>query len=168
MTPNFAAFLAMLSHSEGSDRLADSYRACFTFRHTIIDLTYHPAEPRPPDGAIEWIGADGHAGELITSGLYAGEHSTAAGRYQLILKTFLKCKAILRLNDFGAASQNDCAILLIRQHGAFDDVNAGAIPSAIAKCHNEWASLPGGTSGEPEHPTEFLIERYKAAGGVLA
>lgn len=162
MTPNFAAFLTMLAHSEGVDRALDPYRVCYGYHHTIVDLSFHPAEPREPNGAIEW------PGEPITSGIYAGEHSTAAGRYQLILKTFLTLKAQMRLTNFTVGAQDACAIALIRQHGAFQDVYLGAIRSAIAKCHNEWASLPGGSSGEPEHPIEFLLDRYTAAGGMIA
>lgn len=167
MTPNFAAFLAMLSHSEGTDRAASPYRCCYKFIHVIGDLRYHPAEHRPPAGLQEWKGESLKDLDKLNP-KYDNEVSTAAGRYQIILRTWLDCKEQLRLNDFTAASQNDAAILLVRRCGAFDDVNAGAIASAIAKCRNEWASLPGGTSNQPERTLAYLTDRFTAAGGVLA
>jgi len=164
VTPNIAAFLAMLSHSEGTDRAADSYRVCYGFKHTIIDLSFHPAEPRPPNGAVEWPGEP--IGDLGPQ--YAGEHSSAAGRYQMRLKTFLDCKAQLKLTGFDAAAQNDCGILLIKQMGAFNDVCAGNVNDAIYKCRNEWASLPGGMSNQPERTALYLTNFYTASGGTLS
>jgi lysozyme len=163
VTPNLAAFLATVAHGEGVDRAPDPYRVCYAFRHTIADLSFHPAEPRPPDNAVEW------KGESIANlgPQYAGEVSTAAGRYQLTVHTWLACKAALGLQDFGAASQNAAAVLLIRQKGALDDVQAGAIAIAIAKCRGLWASLPGGTSGQPQRTLAELLTRYTAAGGVM-
>jgi len=95
MTPNLAAFFAMLAHSEGTDRAPDPYRVCYAFRHTIVDLGFHPAEPRPPHGAVEW------PGESISNlgAQYAGEVSTAAGRYQMRLRTYLDCKRQLNLTS---------------------------------------------------------------------
>lgn len=164
MTPNLAAFLAMLSHSEGTDRQADPYRCCYGFLHVIKDLNYHPAEHRPPNDLQEW------KGESIADlgARYAGEVSTAAGRYQINLPTWHDSKAVLMLNDFGAAAQNDVAIRLIRMVGALDDIRLGNIAIAINKCRNKWASLPGGSSHQPERTVAYLTARYTAAGGMLA
>ena len=164
MTPNFAAFLAMLSHSEGTDRALDSYRCCYAFIHVIADLNFHPAEHRPPTGLQEW------KGESIAKlgKQYAGEVSTAAGRYQITVHTWLACKAALRLTAFDAASQNDACVLLIKQKGAFNDVGNGNIAAAIIKCNAVWASLPGGSSHQPERTMAYLTARYTAAGGELA
>lgn len=161
MNPNLAAFLAMIAQAEGTDRAPDPYRVCYGYHHTIVDLDYHPAEHRPPDDLPEW------PGELITSGIYAGQHSTAAGRFQITRTTWLSCKQALDLPDFRADSQLRAATLRIRARGALDDVNVGQIEKAILKCDNEWASLPGGKSGQPQRVLATLISLYTGAGGSL-
>jgi muramidase (phage lysozyme) len=164
VNPNVAAFLAMLGQAEGTDRKPDPYRVCYGYIHTVQDMNYHPAEHRPPDGLQEWGGESiAHLGPQ-----YAGEVSTAAGRYQITRATWLTCKQALSLPDFRAPSQNEAAILRIRVRGALDDVNAGRIQSAILKCDNEWASLPGGKSGQPERVLANLLTLYSGAGGAVA
>lgn len=164
MNPNVAAFLAMIARSEGTDRRPDPYRVCYGFLHTVQDMNYHPAEHRPPVGLQEW------KGESIAQlgPQYAGEVSTAAGRYQITRATWLTCKQALNLPDFRADSQNQAAILRIRARGALDDVSLGRISSAVLKCDNEWASFPGGQSGQPERVLAGLTAFYTSAGGVLA
>lgn len=163
-TQNQLAFLATISHTEGTDRAADPYRVCYAFVHTILDLTYHPAEHRPPDGLVEWHGEPiDHLGPQ-----YAGEVSTAAGRYQMRLKTWLGCKSILSLSGFTPDAQNDAAILLIKQRGALALVNAGELQEAILCCDNEWASFPGGPSHQPQHTFAYMRDFYVNAGGALA
>lgn len=163
MIPNVAAFLSTIAHSEGVDRAADQYRVCYTFKHTIIDLSFHPAEPRPPNGAIEWRGEplDGLGPQ------YAGMHSSAAGRYQMTLHTWLACKAALSLQSFDAAAQNDACILLIKQKGALDDVWAGNAAAAIFKCRGLWASFPASDAGQPKRELSSLLDHFAAAGGAL-
>lgn len=163
MIPNVAAFLSTIAHSEGVDRAADQYRVCYTFKHTILDLSFHPTEPRPPNGAIEW------AGESLENlgPQYAHMHSSAAGRYQMTLPTWLACKHALSLTSFDAAAQNDACVLLIKQEGALNDVWAGNISAAIFKCRGLWASFPASTSGQPKRALADLLTRFSAAGGAL-
>lgn len=164
MNPNVAAFLATIAHSEGTDLAADPFRVCYAKKHTIIDLNFHPAEPRPPNGAIEW------KGEPLDSlgARYVGMHSSAAGRYQMTLPTWLACKAALSLNAYDAAAQNDSCVLLLKRLNAFNDVCAGNINDAIYRCRNEWASLPGGSSNQPERTSLYLTNFYTASGGALS
>jgi len=163
LTPNEIAFLAMIAHSEGTDRKNDPYRVCYGFIHTVADMRYHPAELRP-DGTREW---DGESLDNL-GGKYVGEKSTAAGRYQMRLATWLACKSALHLPDFSGASQNQACLLLVKQRGALALVNAGYIREAIIACKNEWASLPGGDSGQPEHLVADLLNYYTGASGVIA
>lgn len=156
MTPNELAFLAMLAHAEGTDRADNPYRVCYTFRHTILDLSDHPTSTR------EWMG------EKITEGIYAGELSTAAGRYQINHPTWVGLKLKLRLGDFTAPSQDTAALDLIDGHGAIALINAGELGQAIALCSGRWASLPGNTSGQPQRSLELLTDVYQGAGGSLA
>jgi muramidase (phage lysozyme) len=158
MTQNQQAFLAMISHSEGTDRAPDPYRVCYGYQHTIVSLSDHPAITG------EW------KGESIANlgPQYAGEVSTAAGKYQINRPTWLNCKVALNLRDFTGPSQDDAALFLIKQKGALDLVNGGQVAAAITLCHGIWASLPGGTSGQPERSFADLIHAYGDAGGAFA
>lgn len=94
--------------------------------------------------------------------------SSAAGRYQILGRFWDVYKKQLKLPDFGHASQDAVALQLIRECRATDDIEAGRIPQAIAKCRSRWASLPGAGYGQPEHKLEDLVGAYKRAGGTLA
>ena len=152
------AFLSMIAKAEGTDRAADPYRVCYGYRHTVSDMTDHPAITG------EW------QGESIASlgPQYVGKISTAAGRYQIIKPTWQACKTALGLVDFSPRSQDLAATYLVKKRGAFDDVQTGNIVDAIAKCRNEWASLPGGDAGQPQRRLEALLEAFTDAGGYLA
>lgn len=164
MLANYSAFLSMVSHAEGTDRALDPYRVCYAFRHTIADLTWHPAEHRPPVGAQEW------KGESLDSlgGIYVGQISTAAGRYQIRLGVWRSLKSKLRLANFSAASQDDAALDLIKERGALPLIARGDIAGAVAACSGIWASLPGSAAGQPQRPLAALLGAYAAAGGALA
>lgn len=97
-----------------------------------------------------------------------GLTSNASGRYQFMLKDWAHYKAQLGLPDFGPESQDKWAIQLIKERKALPDIEAGNIESAVNKCRNIWASLPGAGYGQREHSMEELIARYKAAGGTVA
>jgi muramidase (phage lysozyme) len=151
MTPNVAALLATLRHSEATDRADNPYRVVYGFTHTILDLSDHPALTG------EWTGVQTKYG-----------HTSAAGAYQIERATWVACKTQLNLIDFTATSQDDAAVLLIKQKGGLALVNAGQFDAAIAACRGIWASLPGGTSGQPEVALASLKNFYADAGGSFA
>lgn len=158
MASNIIAFLNMISHSEGTDRVPDPYRCCFGFKHTIADMSDHPAVTG------EWKGE-----QLDFLGpTYAGLISTAAGKYQITKHTWLALKEALNLPDFSAQSQDAAATLLIKQKGALDAINGGRVADAIALCHEVWASLPGSTSGQPQKTLASLVQYYTGNGGAFA
>lgn len=95
-------------------------------------------------------------------------HSTAAGRYQIIYRTWGALQAQLQLLDFSPLSQDRACIELIRQRGALQLVQAGQFESAIYRCAREWASLPGSTAGQHLQAMDDLIDWYQQAGGKLA
>lgn len=99
---------------------------------------------------------------------YAGETSTAAGAYQLIKPTWLRCKKKLKLHNFSAASQDAAAVLLIAEMGAMHLVDGGQIAEAIARCSSIWASLPGSHAGQPTAQTADLLKVYTDHGGAFA
>lgn len=158
MIANEAAFLAMLRHSEGSDRAPDPYRVVYSYVHTIKDLREHPTITG------EWLGES-----LANLGpAYVGKISTAAGAYQIIKPTWVSLRDRLKLPDFSAASQDAAAIELIREKGALALVDAGRVAEAITACHDIWASLPGSNSGQPQKSFAALIGVYGDAGGAFA
>lgn len=164
MTPNMAAFLSMIAASEGTDRAPDPYRVCYGYQWTIQNLNYHPAQPRPPDGLREWHGESiAHLGPE-----YAGKVSTAAGRYQINLPSWLDGVRAMRLSDFTGYSQDDWAIWKIKCLGAMELVNAGRIAEALlTPVRHIWASLPGSNaSGQPQKEAAFCLNAYRAAGGA--
>lgn len=161
-SPNVAAFLSMIAFAEGTNRAADPYRVCYSYRHTIRDLSDHPAVTG------EWRGEPLPPAMCEAAGLSPGCVSTAAGRYQLIRPTWLRCKRALSLPDFSPASQDAAAVYLIRARGALEAVEAGRVADAVQLCRREWASLPGAGWGQPERRLTALLEAFEVAGGVVA
>ncbi len=156
MSPNRAAFLTMISHGEGTDRAPDPYAVCYGFTHTIQSFADHPAITG------EWTGG------RITRGAYAGQPSTAAGRYQINKPTWQLLRTRVSLPNFSPAYQDIGALSLITLHGALPAVDAGDVRSAIALLHEVWASLPGSTAGQGGQSLEVLVDAYTGAGGALA
>lgn len=102
--------------------------------------------------------------------------SDAAGRYQVMAATPRRIRTdtwdwashTAGVTDFTPESQDRVCIELIFHRGALDLVKAGHIADALAKCRQEWASLPGAGYGQRENDREKLIAIYQAAGGALA
>ena len=159
---NIGAFLSMIAFAEGTQRAADPYRVTFGYRHTIADLSDHPAITG------EWKGERLSDAMCRGAGLSPGCVSTAAGRFQIIRPTWAACKKALNLPDFGPASQHAAAVYLIKQRGALDAVVAGDVAQAVDLCRAEWASLPGNGAGQPQRRMDELMAAYESAGGVLA
>lgn len=155
MLPNQTAFLAVLAHTEGTERAADPYRVCYGFKHTIVSFAQHPYPG-------EW------KGESLASlgGKYVHEISTAAGRYQINHLSWADGAEKLGLTDFTPSSQDDWALWKIKTLGALVLVNAGLITEACAGCCGTWASLPGGKSGQPEDSMADILDFYARAGGT--
>lgn len=161
MSPNEQAILAVIRHSEGTDRGIDPYRVCYGFTHSIGSFQDHPAVTG------EWLGVS--IADLGPK--YAHSISTAAGAYQINKPTWLELKAILKLPQppyFTAVCQDAAALCLIREKGALELVNAGQLEMAIAKLADTWASLPGSSSGQPQKTLAALTEAFESAGGSLA
>jgi muramidase (phage lysozyme) len=158
MTPNTQAFLAMIRHSEGTDRGANPYAVCFGFKFVITDFSDHPAVL----GVWHGESLDSLGGE------YVGKVSTAAGAYQIIKPTWLALRTKLKLRDFTGPSQDAAALELVREAGALDIVYAGRVAEAIGLCKGIWASLPGSSAGQQQRSMADLINAYGNAGGEFA
>lgn len=141
---NVRAFLHMVRVGEGTAD-ADGYRRMFTGA-MFDDFSRHPNQTHK-------------AGALA---------STAAGAYQFLYRTWQECAQALGLRDFSPANQDIAALYLIWRRGALDDVRAGRLNQAIAKCAREWASLPGSPYGQPTRTLAQATKSYLDAGGTLA
>lgn len=98
---------------------------------------------------------------------FGSTSSSAAGRYQILARTWDGLRAKLGLSDFSPASQDIAAMELIRERGALNDVRAGRVQTAIEKVRRVWASLPGAGYGQPERAMSNLLAAYGRAGGTL-
>lgn len=149
---NLTAFLDTIAHSEGTDKPGQP----------SLDRGYDVLV-----GGALFIGYADHPRKLIDLPRL-GIKSTAAGRYQILARFYDAYKKQLGLPDFSPASQDKIAIQLIRECKAMDDVNAGRVTEALAKCKSRWASLPGAGYGQHEHKVETLVSIFKQKGGVTA
>lgn len=157
---NALAFLDMIAWGEGTSTSPatglDGYDVIVTGidrkPEVFKDFTDHPF-------------AKGRVSKVINS---KGLTSNASGRYQQMLKDWPHYKALLKLSDFSPISQDLVALQHIRECRALPDVLAGRIDTAISKCRNIWASLPGAGYGQREHRLEDLLRQYRLAGGVMS
>lgn len=95
--------------------------------------------------------------------------STAAGRYQLLERYWDAYRVSLHLvGGFTPENQDWIALQQIRERRALEDIKAGRIEQAIAKCSNIWASLPGNNYGQNPHKLEKLLVQWQKLGGVGA
>jgi len=154
---NLSAFLAMIRQSEGAD-----YSTCYGYSHTIQDFSDHPAVTG------EWTGVVLPDAMCANAGYSPGCKSTAAGGYQIRKPTWVTVRDKLGLTDFSAASQDQAAIQLISDRGALGAVQSGDLQTAITRCRNEWASLPGNSYGQGGRSLDQLTAWYQTSGGTLA
>jgi muramidase (phage lysozyme) len=88
-----------------------------------------------------------------------GLNSSAAGKYQIIQKTYLGAAASMGLTDFSPNTQDLIAVELIRNRGAIPYITKGDIKGALTKTtlNKEWASLAGAGYGQHENSLEKLL-----------
>jgi muramidase (phage lysozyme) len=152
MTKNMKAFLDMIAWSEiGPAMLAksdDGYNVLVgsTAGHPLLFSDY-AKHPRIRNDDLD---------------------SDAAGRYQFLGRYWVPYRDQLHLPDFGHDSQDRWAMQLIHERHATDDVEAGRIEAAIAKCASRWASLSGAGYGQHENSVDSLVAAYGQSGGTLA
>ena len=152
MTPNQKAFLDMIAYSEiGPQLLAETDNGY----NVLVGAT--PAHPLTFPSYVTHPNILNHACD-----------STAAGRYQLLHRYFVYYANLLGLPDFSPDSQDAIALQQIKECGALDDIEAGNLADAIAKCAHIWASLPGNDYGQHENAMSQLQLAYTNAGGTLA
>ena len=150
MNTNLRAFLDMIAHSEiGPALLAGSDNG---YDVLVGGGRFHEYHDHP----------------RIVVDLGHGLKSSAAGRYQILMRYFDFYKVPLHLPDFSPASQDKIAIQLISECKALPDIEAGRFDDALFKCRSRWASLPGAGYDQHENKAENLRAAYLKAGGTLA
>ncbi|MDO9313409.1 MAG: glycoside hydrolase family 104 protein [Burkholderiaceae bacterium] len=145
--PNVTAFLHVIRVGEGTPD-AEGYRRMFGGA-LFFGYADHPRSPQTAKSGSKPI------------------TSSAAGAYQFLSKTWDGLVKQWGFSDFSPPTQDEAAIALIVGRKALDDVMAGRIQSAIRKCADEWASLPGSPYGQPTKTLQQAISTYKQAGGIL-
>ncbi len=95
-------------------------------------------------------------------------HSTAAGAYQFLERTWDDVAKRYGLDSFSPYNQDCGAVALIHDRGAIDDVIDGRLEVAIARCAPIWASLPGDVYGQGGITMQRARAVYRAYGGAEA
>lgn len=143
---NIAAFLDLLAFSEGTSRLGhNNGYDVIVGGQLFTDYSDHP--------------------RVLVQVNDHGLKSTAAGRYQLLARYFDSYKQSLKLPDFSPESQDAIAIQQIREQAAYDSVVKGDLRTAIRRCSNIWASLPGNDYKQRQLTIESLLFKFTALGG---
>jgi muramidase (phage lysozyme) len=154
--PQITAFMDMLAMSEGTSMSpitqCDGYDVIVTGvdgRHRFDDFSTHPF-------------ASGRSSIVVNS---RGLTSNASGRYQHMLKDWAHYRDLLRLPDFGPLSQDRWCIQLLKERGVIQPLLGGDLATAVARCSNIWASLPGNNYGQPQHALDTLRAAFIFNGG---
>jgi muramidase (phage lysozyme) len=150
-TKRVAAFLDTIAACEGTASMVDSgYRTLFG-GGTFDDYTTHP------DKRIPFRQTDGTM-----------NYSTAAGRYQILHRTWAPLSVKLGLSDFTPHTQDLMAIELLAECGALPFIKDGKLADAVEHAGTIWASLPSSHYPQPRRSYAFVEGVYEAAGGTLA
>lgn len=146
---NVLAFLDMIAYAEGVERFSqDEGYDVIVGGERFTSYTQHPRK-------MVWLPK-------------YRVHSTAAGRYQFLYRTWRVLRERLSLPDFGPVSQDRAAIELIREQGALADIKKGYVETALRKVRKIWASLPEAGYGQREVAIASLLAVYRKAGGTIA
>lgn len=95
-------------------------------------------------------------------------YSTAAGRYQILARTWDSVKGAIGAPDFSPQYQDAACLELARRRGAMDAINSGDIVTAVTLCNREWASFTGSPYNQNPHDMNTMLTWFEQAGGSLA
>lgn len=146
------AFLDLIAWSEGTSTSPitqdDGYDVIVTGvdgPHRMVDYDDHPF-------------ASGLRSPVLVR--KPGLYSTAAGRYQLLVRYWRSYKEKLKLDDFSPGSQDLVALQQMREERAYSDPQPLDPQAAIEACKNIWASFPGNSYGQGGRTMEELLAKY--------
>lgn len=151
LNPNVRAFLRVIRRGESHETDDKAYRMRWGGlgkpSATFDDFSKHPRIMEPTTG---------------------GRVSSAAGAYQIVATTYDEFAPALGITDFTPTSQDILAAALIARRGALDPLLAGDFDAAIARCRDEWTSLPGAEENNPSWTLARAREVYQKWGGAFA
>ena len=170
------AFLDLIAASEGTsshpDSRADGYDVIVSGidgHHTFTDFATHPfalgrapilvraaepAEYEPCDGTST-------AAPREVKPAVPALHSTASGRYQLILPTWAEISTLMHLGTFSAQNQDAAALHILDECHATECILALEIELAIEKACEVWASFPGNLYHQGGRPIQWLLTHWQ-------
>jgi muramidase (phage lysozyme) len=122
-------------------------------------------ESNQTDGAYTLINGGAHFSSFADHP-YKGQKSPpgrASGAYQFLATTWAGLVKLYGFTDFSPRNQDIAAVALIAGRKALDDVLYGRIPEAMAKCRQEWTSLP--SAAEQNQSFTGAIDVYHKWGG---
>jgi muramidase (phage lysozyme) len=148
-----AAFLDLIAWSEGTSispvSKNDGYDVIVSGvdgRHTFNDYGFHPfAHGRAP---------------IVVRASTPPLLSTASGRYQIILPTWLSLSRQYMLPSFLPMNQDSAAIALLSKHYAINYIMTGELQVAFALASCIWASFPSSHANQPTHTPANLLSVY--------
>lgn len=148
-----AAFLDLIAWSEGTSispvSKNDGYDVIVSGvdgRHTLNDYYDHPfAQGRKP---------------IVVRASNPPLLSTASGRYQIILPTWLSVSRQRMVPSFLPLYQDIAAVALLERHNALNPILAGDLQVAFALASCIWASFPGSNANQPTHTDMNLLSVY--------
>ncbi len=91
----------------------------------------------------------------------------ASGAYQAIPSTWEDFVTACGPHDFSKESQDLFCVWCIYRRGAIEDVIQGRLDTAIAKCRQEWTSLPGASENNPHWNLAAARALFEKYGGVI-
>jgi len=170
-----AAFLDLIAASEGTSSnpltKADGYDVIVSGvdgHHVFTDFATHPfALGRPPILVREAepeqvktlpIGSDSKP--QIVAPAVPALHSTASGRYQIILPTWKHLAGTYTLGTFSPQNQDLAALHLLDECDATRHILNGDVEVGISRACETWASFPGNLYNQRMHTMESLLTTY--------
>ena len=176
-----AAFLDLIAASEGTSSnpltKADGYDVIVSGvdgRHTFTDFATHPfalgrppilvREARPEQVKTLPIGSDSKP--QIVAPAVPALHSTASGRYQLILPTWQEISAAMHLGTFSPQNQDAAALKILDECHATEAILALDIPTAIGLACDVWACFPGNLYHQGGRQVSWLLAQWQTLLGA--
>ena len=176
-----AAFLDLIAASEGTSShpltKADGYDVIVSGvdgHHIFADFATHPfalgrppilvREARPEQVKTLPIGSDSKP--QIVAPAVPALHSTASGRYQLILPTWQEISTLRHLGTFSPQNQDAAALKILDECHAAEAILALDIPTAIGLACDVWACFPGNLYHQGGRQVSWLLAQWQTLLGA--
>ena len=163
--PRITAMLDLIAWSEGTQlhplTKCNGYDVIVSGddgMHTFTDFSTHPFQLGRPPIAITYT-------PKVTALMQVPKpvliHSTASGRYQIILTTWNILASKLDLHTFSPMQQDLAAEHLLLNCRAIKALMNDDILAAIQAAAPIWASFPGGPYDQPTHAQTVMQAKYE-------